>query len=502
MPEGAWRDDLLDLCTLDLRTLVRRQSAYLSNASARDTLLIEVEPWIRDPFSAGDHDAEDTPLRLCLNFRMYREADGRLMMVSTAHKSIWQKTTRDALSLFAGIRRQNQTGGRSRKSVNLINCAFWAPPMLKTPVSMPRAREQDSESARCLSFDVYGYRFTVRSTADKPLRGIEEDFGFFSSEPSCSEPGAAGVLIELFLENPGAEMLPSSDAVIYTPRNVTYRERGLRFIDYHGRGLGIQDEATSCFRLYSTDPELLYEATYLYLLSQIGQRLDPAGLHRVHAVGVVIQNRAVLVMLPMGGGKSTVGLHLLRHPQVGILSDDSPFVDRNGRLLAFPLRLGLLPGSEHTVPAEYRRTINRMEFGPKHLVNYGYFRDRVRASAEPGLLFIGTRTMSPQCRIEPVGRLTALRSCITHCVVGVGLFQGLEFILQATPWELMKKSGLGMSRLWNCWQLIRRSQVCRIRLGRDSEVNARTLLEFAERSLGGGKAEITTEGFNPNQNAS
>ena len=62
---------------IDRRTLIHRRSAYLSNASARDTLLIEVEPWIDNP---------GAPARLWLNFRMHRSSDGRLMMVSTAEK--------------------------------------------------------------------------------------------------------------------------------------------------------------------------------------------------------------------------------------------------------------------------------------------------------------------------------------------------------------------------------------------------------------------------------
>ncbi len=83
------------------------------------------------------------------------------------------------------------------------------------------------------------------------------------------------------------------------------------------------------------------------------------------------------------------------------------------QVLAFPLRLGLLPGSEGTIPAEYRRKIQRMEFGPKHLVNYSYFADRVSASAEPGIVFIGSRTMQAESRIEQVGTLagTASNAC-------------------------------------------------------------------------------------------
>lgn len=74
--------------TLDRRTLVRRRSAYLNNAPARDTLVVEVEPWLENPF-ANDHPApEMAPIRLFVNYRMYRKSDGRLMMVSTAEKLI------------------------------------------------------------------------------------------------------------------------------------------------------------------------------------------------------------------------------------------------------------------------------------------------------------------------------------------------------------------------------------------------------------------------------
>jgi hypothetical protein len=327
-----------------------------------------------------------------------------------------------------------------------------------------------------VSFDVYQCRFSVRSSVTELLEGIRQDFAFFAAAPSNDS-----ITIELFCADPPFGDLPDTDATVYTPRNVVYRCGARRFIDYHGRALGIQEEGTGNLRLYSRDLDLLYEATYLYLLSQVGQHLDRRGLHRIHALGVVVKNRAVLVLLPMGGGKSTLALHLLRHPEVKILSDDSPFIDRHGHVLAYPLRLGLLPGSEHTVPPEHRRFITRMEFGPKYLVNYNYFQDRVAASAEPGLLLIGARTPAAVCRIDQVGRLAGLRACIANCVVGVGLFQGLEFILRSSGWELLKQTRLGMSRLWNCNQMLRRSRVCRVHLGRDPELNARTILEFALR---------------------
>jgi hypothetical protein len=325
------------------------------------------------------------------------------------------------------------------------------------------------------SFDVHGFRFSVRGDAVSALEGICEDFRFFSSQP---RDGESETTIDLLRQAPPLDAAPSGDAAIYTPRNVVYRAGRMRYIDYHGRALGILDEDASHLTLYSEDAGLLYEATYLFLLSRIGQALDRLGLHRLHALGVEVNGRAILVLLPMGGGKSTLGLHLMNLPGVRLLSDDSPWIDREGRALAFPLRIGLLPGSEHEIPPQHRRVIERMEFGPKHLVNYGYFQHRVCASAEPGAVFIGARTLLPTCRIEEIGKAKALRPVIANGVIGLGLFQGLEFILQSSAFELAKKTGLGISRARNFWNLLRRSRIHRVHLGRDPELNARTVYEF------------------------
>ena len=128
--------------------------------------------------------------------------------------------------------------------------------------------------------------------------------------------------------------------------------------------------------------------------------------------------------------------------------------------------------------------IQRMEFGLKHSVNYSFFKDRVCASAEPGLVLLGARTLRRDCRIEELGTLAGLRACVSNCVVGVGIYQGLEFILESSAWELIKYFGTGFSRLRNSAQLVRRSRVCRVHLGTDPDLNARTVLDYASRVNG------------------
>ena len=69
-----------------------------------------------------------------------------------------------------------------------------------------------------------------------------------------------------------------------TPRNVCYRTSGLEFLDYFGRGLATIDRVTGKVEAWATDPDLLREIAYLFLLSRVGQHLDVIGRHRIHAL--------------------------------------------------------------------------------------------------------------------------------------------------------------------------------------------------------------------------
>ena len=328
------------------------------------------------------------------------------------------------------------------------------------------------------AFDVYGFRFTIQGSSAWAVDSLSQDFAFFRSKPAGGER-----IIQMMEEEPDYDSLPACEASVYTPRNVVYRNGSALYLDYHGHGLGFHDPADGGFRIVGRDPCLLYEACYLFLLSQISQYLDGRKMHRIHSLAVSLNGRAILVLLPMGGGKSTLGAHLLEHKEIQLMSDDSPFVDATARVHAFPLHLGLLPGGEAKVPEQHRRMVRRMEFGPKILVNYEQFAGQVCPSAAPGIVFLGSRTLSRDCRIEPAGMRAGVRAMISNSVVGLGLYHGLEFILEHSAWELAAKLGIGWSRLANCVRLLRRSQIQYLRLGRDAEANAAAVVDFAGRVL-------------------
>jgi hypothetical protein len=328
-------------------------------------------------------------------------------------------------------------------------------------------------------FEVHGaFTFAVTGTCPEALDGLTRDFWFFRRKIPAPLPSLAFQL-ELLLEAPRYDEFAEGDAAIYTPRNVVYHSGSLRVLDFGGRGLAEFDARGRRFRMRSLDPHLLYEAAYLFLLSQIGEACDARGLSRLHALAAAVNGRALLVVLPMGGGKSTLGEALLDYPAVRILSDDSPLIDRRGSALAFPLHIGLLHDPGKVVPARFIRHIHRMEFGPKYLVDPEWFGERIAAAADPGVLIIGRRTLAAEPRVERGTYRDVMRALVPAMILGVGLFQGLEYLLQSRVTDLFGRTGVLFGRLRNAHALIRASRCYLVHLSRDSVKNARLSVELA-----------------------
>jgi hypothetical protein len=335
-----------------------------------------------------------------------------------------------------------------------------------------------------VAFSVHdSLRFEVTGSCRPAVDGIARDFWFFRA------PRTEAPVLRLFLDEraPDYAALPPLTAAYFTPRNAVYREGPRRILDFGGRGLAILDEAADTFRVQSLDPDLAYEAAYLYLLSRIGRACETRGLVRLHALAVAVEERAVLVVLPMGGGKSTLGRALLADPSVRILSDDSPLIDPRGNALAFPLHLGLLGEPAPEIPPERVRRVERMEFGPKYLIDPEWFGDRIAPRAAPGLLVIGRRTLAREPHCRPAGYGETMRALVPAMILGLGLFQGLEYLLRAHTFELLGQAGALTRRSRNAHALARAAQRWIVSLGRDAEANASAIRNLASDMPGGAR---------------
>jgi len=337
-------------------------------------------------------------------------------------------------------------------------------------------------------FDFHGVVVRVICDDAEILDRVLEDFRyFFRSEGAVPDQDPCHLLIQAFRRAPDYAALPPIRATIYSPRNICYSQGDITYIDYFGGALSIYNRRQNSLEIFSDRLHLLHEVIFLTILSRVGEELERKGMHRIHALAVERNGKCALFMLPSGGGKTTLGMGILKQDTpYRLLSEDSPLVTRDGRILPFPLRFGLVAKEKPDVAPEFLNYIERMEFEPKYLISLRAFEGRISEGASlPRMLFIGERTLAPACKIQRVGLTTGFKAIVRHMIVGVGLYQGVEFLLQSSIMDLFRHARLFFSRLQAGLAMLWQSQVYVVELGRDPQQNLAKILSFLDaESLG------------------
>jgi len=331
-------------------------------------------------------------------------------------------------------------------------------------------------------FSFYGFKVEVHSDDPDAANEVARDFAWFKVDDTRSDQAHIDMRIEMKLEAAPWAGLPSIPASVITPRNVPFRNGHVTYVDYFGRGLAVLDRSAGTCLMYSAEFDLLREMVYLFLLSTVGQHVDSLKLHRIHAMGVGHAGRGILLLLPSGGGKSTMALELLRQDDFALLSEDTPLIDRKGEMHPFPLRLGVRGDKTAEIPAGFQRTYNRMEFDPKTFVDIDFFRHKIGETVPVSMIFVGHRNLGDVSAIEPLSGRNTFNALLKYLIVGLGVYQGLEFLLEEGIWDMTGKLGVFASRTRNGLALMRKARAYKLVLGRDQARNAETLMKFVRDS--------------------
>jgi hypothetical protein len=321
-----------------------------------------------------------------------------------------------------------------------------------------------------VEFSFYGVGLTVTSASHDLLDNLARDFHYFAAAAP-----ARRVSIEANLAPPPWEKIPLQFADKITPNAAIYDHGNIRFNDYQGEALAIYDFSGEEGEVWSENPDLLYEITYLMCLSRIGEIHDLQGIHRVHALGVAAGDKGALILLPENGGKSTLCVEMMRRPEVKLLSDDTPLVSR-GRLLAFPTRIGIRGAKAAGIDPQYLRTMRRRNREPKTLLDVRYFQGRIASEISPDLLIVGARRNGNDSWIEPISAVKAIPLLMANLVFGLGLPQVVEFFLRGGTAEVLQKFSIVSYRLGAMAKLLWRAKCYRLALGRDAAMAAEAIV--------------------------
>lgn len=333
-----------------------------------------------------------------------------------------------------------------------------------------------------IKFSFYGFGIEVKCQDIETLQNIRRDYSFFLSDRI-----AAKAFFEIFNEPPDYSKFSSVKAYLYTTRNICYGQKDLSFIDYFGRGLVVIDHRKNIYRVFCPDLHLRHEIVYLYILALVGQNLGLRDIHRVHGLGLEVNNKAILILLPSGGGKTTFLLDIIKNGSIKLISEDSPLIDAAGQALPFPLRIGVSHEDKpQDIPDEHLHLIKRMGLGPKYVIDIDVFNNKISRKPLPvRYILCGVRCLGDESYINPISKYSALKELVENSVlgVGVGLYQGAEFLIQRGIFGLFKKSPVLFSRLKNTVKVVSRSKTYSFVIGFDRKKNVETFLNFCQENI-------------------
>ena len=291
--------------------------------------------------------------------------------------------------------------------------------------------------------DVYGVRVAL-SGCEEAVSGVSAHFAGFLAGPG--DRAAASVTVKLVCEPP--RLAPSARLVAdhFCERGVVYNEGPVTWVDHQGSALSRFDHARDCGLVTAEAIEDLVELGYLMVHSRLGMLLERRGLVRVHALGLVRDGRAALVLAPPGGGKSALALALLRRTRALLLSDDVVLLDAHGLAYPFPHPIGV-SNPEVAEGIGPVRPFCRRHHSPKWIIELGALLPRHATGPAPvSMVARLVRVTSPPSRLVRAGRLEALSALWRDAVIGLGLPQVVELVLRHGARDLWRQTPRAMRR--------------------------------------------------------
>lgn len=322
---------------------------------------------------------------------------------------------------------------------------------------------------------LHGFNIEIKAPTPELEAKLVRPFQLF-----LAEQGEAEVSIEVVEALPPYDAFPALEASYSTPRNVVYDTTDLRIVDYFGTGATVEDKARGVYTIYGEDHNFLQEAFYLLTLSIFGQYCDRNGMLRVHAMALSYGDKAILMPIPPGGGKSTMAVAMLKEEGFKLISDDEPVVSRSGSILPFALRIGTLDQEKlKGVPEEFIYSIERMEFGKKFFIDVRYWEPQLEHRALEDVIYIAARrVLNREPSVNRIPKYKVMKSLVRDAIIGVGLYQGLEFMLGHSAWSTVSQAGTVVRRSIVAWKMLRRAKTYQLTLSRDIDANRRVFSEF------------------------
>jgi len=324
--------------------------------------------------------------------------------------------------------------------------------------------------------NAYGVALRFETADACLLNEIREDFIYFSV-PDAGDPA---VTIKAVVAPPDSVPFKGARKLFKSSKWTVFETyAGSRAVLYPEGLMCEYDYSAEIGKLYSEDPALLREISYLLILSRLGEKLELRGLHRVHALAAAFDGAGILLTAPSGGGKTTLLMALAGDPDFKVLADDTPLVDSQGTLFPFPLRAGLAEDSpfRKNFPGNALRIFTRRHYPPKYLVPPDFFTAKPAPQTACKLIFLLRKSAGPPL-IENAACVFTILELLKSLIAGGGIPQIAEYFIRPEPSDLLRKARMLAGRFAAALALIKNCAGFHFRLSPDPAANALVLKKF------------------------
>lgn len=279
-----------------------------------------------------------------------------------------------------------------------------------------------------ISLDIYGFKTTIQGP-NCVIEKLARDFSFFRTKLDA-EVNKKFIFI-LYDQKPVVDIIPKNISASYChPNFVQYEKRGVKYTEYNESGISIYDQTRNQMFIYSNNLNFMHEISYLAVLSIAGNFIEKKGYYRIHSLAFAYKGEGVILLAPSGGGKTSLFFELIRDNNIKFFSDDIALIDRRGRILPFPLRIGTKKSHEilNKIDKKYLYGIKRRKYGKKNLIDSAAFENKISGPAEVKVILLGRRWNSEIFKFKPIGRLVLFCELFKNFIIGLGLPQILEYM--------------------------------------------------------------------------
>ncbi len=336
---------------------------------------------------------------------------------------------------------------------------------------------------KTIYFNFYHVQVAVSSNWDELLDYLRKDFCFFLKD----RPSKDQIEIELLKEKPDFKILPEKKRNFQKSNCILYDTERLRYIDYYNEAIATFDLKYKKYKLFSEDLNRAHEISYLAILSLVGKKLDLLGMHKLHAFAVSYDDVVLICMMPSKGGKSTLLLELLKEPRFKLVSDDIPLIYKDGRVLPFPIKLGLnspVHPFENGNHEEFLYKVDRVDHGEKWFLSTESIKEKLvdgNKRFHKIILIEGFRFGGLDSQIKESHFLSSFLGVFKHGVVGIGTPMVLELFWLPGIKDFFYRIIITCKRLIAFSLLVFRSKKYTFYLGRDQASAAKLLTNLLLR---------------------